>query len=219
MRLGDLVIDKTIYPRGGVNWPHIGDLKNALLAGVVLPPVVIERSSRRIVDGHHRYNAYLELYGLDFDASVEERDYDDENELWLAAVEANACHGLTYSTYDRRLILVEAERRGITKDAVSDVLKMPIETAEKKLATGSAFVKFGKASQRVALQTGMKRLAGRKLTKKQQEANKRSDLKVVYHSETLVSLLQAGILRWGTKASKVALQQLHKELSRHLGSA
>jgi hypothetical protein len=216
MRLGDLVIDMSFYPRAGINWTHVEDLKNALLSGTTVPPLIIERSSKRIVDGIHRYNAYDKLYGEEFDARVEERDYRDENELWLAAVELNASHGLSYTTYDRRLILVEAEKRGISKDVVSHVLKMPIEKAEKKLATGSAFVKMGGVNQRVALRTSMKKLAGHTLTKKQQEANKRASLKVGYHVDALVKLLQAGILKWGSKENRVALQSLKKELAKHL---
>jgi hypothetical protein len=217
VRVGELVIDNGILPRGAVNFAHVGNLKNAALAGASFPPMVAERGTKRVVDGLHRYTMYVQLYGEKHEVEVEFRDFADENELWLAAVEANATHGLAYSAYDRRRILVEAERRGISRDVISSAIKMPVEKADRKLETGSAFVKTPVGDrERVPLRTGLKRLAGRELNKRQVEANRKAGMKAEYHCETLVALLRAGLLGWCSKATKAAVMALHKELAKQV---
>ena len=167
LNVGALVIDNNVLPRG-LNFAHVGVLKNALLSGMALPPIIAERSTRRVVDGLHRHKAYMELFGERHEIEVEFRDYANENELFLAAVGANSEHGLPFTTYDRTRILVEAERRGIKREVISNAIKMPVEKADKKIADGSAFVKVpAGAHQRVPLRTGLKPLAGRRLTKAQ----------------------------------------------------
>jgi hypothetical protein len=217
VRVGDLVIDHGILPRSGVNFAHVGTLKNAALAGESFPPIIAERSTKRVVDGLHRHTMYLQLYGAEHEVEVEFRDYADDNELWLAAVESNSAHGLAYTTYDRRRILVEAERRGISREVISGAIKMPIEKADKKLATGSAFVKTPVGHrQRVPLRTGLKPLAGHTLTKRQEEANMHGSMKAEYHASTLVKLLRAGLMGWCSKATKTAVIMLHKELAKQV---
>jgi hypothetical protein len=213
VKVGELVVDYGILPRGGVNFAHVDNLKNAALAGASFPPIIAERNTKRVVDGLHRHTMYVQLYGEEHEVEVEFRDFADENELWLAAVEANATHGLAYSTYDRRRILVEAERRGISRDVISSAIKMPVEKADKKLADGSAFVKTPVGHRkRVPLRTGLKGLAGRDLNKRQVEANGKAGMKAEYCCEALVALLRAGLLGWCSKATKAAVMVLQKEL-------
>ena len=216
MELSKITIDISMLPRG-INFVHVNDLKNAALSGAVFPPLIVERGTGRLVDGYHRYMLYKQLYGESYDADVEERDYSDDNAVFLAAVEANATHGLAFSTYDRRRILVEAERRGISRDVISSAIKMPVEKADKKLADGSAFIKTPVGGrQRVPLRTGLKPLAGHVLTKKQEQANKDGSMKAEYHAHALVNLLRAGLLSWCSKATKTAVTMLHKELARQV---
>ena len=70
--------------------------------------------------------------------------------------------------------------------------------------------------QRVPLRTGLKPLAGHLLTKKQEEANKRSSMKAEYHADALVKLLRAGLLSWCSKTVRTAVMALHKELAKQV---
>lgn len=217
VEVGELVVDCDNTARSAVNFAHVGALKNALLSGVAFPPIVAERSTWRIVDGLHRYKAYTQLWGEGHEIEVDFRDYANDNDLWMAAVEANNSHGLPYSTYDRTRILVEAERRGITRDVISSAIRMPVEKADKKLVDGSAFKKTPLGKERVPLRTGMKRLAGRQLTKAQVEANHKSGaMKAEYHCEALIALLRAGLLTWGSKNTLAMCESLYKELDKRM---
>jgi hypothetical protein len=217
VRVGELVIDYGTLPRAGVNFGHVDNLKNAALAGTTFPPIIADRNTKRVVDGLHRHKMYVQLYGEEHEVEVEFRDFANENALFVAAVEANATHGLAYSTYDRRRILVEAEKRGISREVISSVIRMPVEKADKKIADGSAFVKTPAGDrERVPLRTGLKPLAGHFLNKKQEEANKTAAMKAEYHCEALVALLRAGLLGWCSKATKAAVMILHKELAKQV---
>src|SRR5262245_7236515 len=59
MQIDKIVIDEHLYPRNKVNDYHVARLKYALKAGAVFPPLTIEKLTRRLVDGRHRYTAYV----------------------------------------------------------------------------------------------------------------------------------------------------------------
>jgi hypothetical protein len=192
-------------------------MKNAALAGETFPEIIADRASKRIVSGLHRKTLYEQLYGADYETEIDLRDFADENEMFLVAVAENAAHGMGYSTYDRRKILVEAERRGIAKDVIASAIKMPVTQAEKRLVDGSAFVKTAAGGrERVALHTSMKPLHGQDLTQSQEDANSRSGMKTEYHVESLILLLRSNVLQWGSKKSKAAILSLHEELTKHI---
>lgn len=227
MRIKEVVYDKSLYPRNSPNFAHIGTLINALQSGQGLPPMIVEKGTGRIIDGVHRWNAYKKLYGEDYDALVEERTYADDNEAWQDAVRLNAEHGLTYTEYDRTRILVEAEKRGITKEIVADLIHVPLNKVEKKILSSTAQVRrtIGTGSDRknvkeqVALRTSLKGLAGKTLNKKQESANNRGGLKAVYCASTLLELLDADLLDWCSKDTRLKLALLSEALVQKLAEA
>jgi len=56
--LADLVLDYELYPRVRLSDMYVAELAEALRSGVVLPPVVVDRASNRVVDGFHRVKAH-----------------------------------------------------------------------------------------------------------------------------------------------------------------
>jgi len=219
MKLSQLVFDKSLFPRGGVNYVHVGDLVNALLSGATFPPLLIDAATNRIIDGVHRYHAYLKAYGLDYEVEVDAQEFADEDAIWMAAVEANADHGLGYTTYDRTLILVEAEKRGISHTTIAILIRIPAGKAVKKLDSTSGFVKnISGGRDRVALRTAMKGLAGKTLNRKQEEANKRVGMKANYHAAALIELLDAGLLKWATPSVVASVTSLYKKLDAQMSS-
>jgi hypothetical protein len=216
IEVGKLVVDMDVLPRV-LNFVHVSTMKNAALSGVTFPAIVVEKGTNRIVSGLHRYFMYKDLHGLDYEVDVEEMTFADDNELYLFAVQQNQAHGLGYSTYDRRKILVEAERRGITREVIADALKMPVDSGTRMLDSGSAFKKTPAGGQeRVALRTAMKPLAGRMLNKRQQEANNRANMKAEHHAASLISLLRAGLMTWGSKGAVSSVGMLKRELDKQL---
>jgi len=79
----------------GVNTDHARALAES---ETELPPIIVNRSTMRVVDGMHRLRAAA-LRGHD---EIEVRFFDgDENETFVLAVQANIMHGLPLSLADR----------------------------------------------------------------------------------------------------------------------
>src|SRR5215831_19134644 len=93
--LQDLVLDRSIYPRGHA-WPNLYTVSNyarAMRGGAEFPPIKADRVSRRVVDGWHRYHAAQEAYGEDASFGVEWQDYANEQEILIDAIRLNVAHG------------------------------------------------------------------------------------------------------------------------------
>src|SRR5256885_8556385 len=64
----------------------------------VLPPIVVHRSTRRVIDGMHR----LKAAALRGQSDIVVRFYEGDNdEAFIVAVETNIAHGLPLSLADR----------------------------------------------------------------------------------------------------------------------
>src|SRR5271155_2464210 len=60
--LSELVLDFDIYPRVDVDTTNVSRIQDAITAKVAMPPLVIDKTSKRIIDGFHRYKAYRHIY-------------------------------------------------------------------------------------------------------------------------------------------------------------
>lgn len=126
--LAELVEDFSIYPREMVDDVHVGDLANALRAGAKLPPPVVDRQSKRIVDGMHRIRAFRRVLGPEGTIRVELWEYDSELELFLDAARRNGGHGRKLSRSDQVRVLIIARRLGLEDESqVAVALSVPDE--------------------------------------------------------------------------------------------
>ena len=110
-----LVEDFALYPRHDVDGSHVADLARALRAGVVLPPVVADRATRRLADGWHRRRAAIRVHGAEAPIAVRFRDYADEAALFADAVELNSQHGRRLDRQDQIRVTVLASGSGWTR--------------------------------------------------------------------------------------------------------
>src|SRR6516165_7859213 len=90
--LADLVFDATIYPRANVDEMHVRHMEEAMEGGITLPPIIVERKTKRIVDGTHRYHAALNR-GLKVITCVL-KTYATEADLFRESVMLNTGIGL-----------------------------------------------------------------------------------------------------------------------------
>ena len=117
-----LVEDLALYPRHAVDVGHVADLARALRAGVLLPPVVADRASRRLADGFHRRRAAIRVHGASAPVAVAFRDYPDEAAFFADAVALNSSHGRRLDRQDQIRVAVLAERFGLDTAAVGALL-------------------------------------------------------------------------------------------------
>jgi hypothetical protein len=132
--LAELVEDLSIYPRTTVSSVNTTNLVDAIRAGVTLPPPVVDKKSKRIVDGFHRRRAYLKALGTDATILVDLRHYKTDADILLAAIEANTCHGLPLQEIDKRRNVLSLQGFGTDNVVIARVLHVPVEKIEKLTA-------------------------------------------------------------------------------------
>lgn len=61
VNIATVKFDSTIYPRGKPSTTIVEEYADALLAGNVFPPIVLEVETNRLLDGYHRWKAHKRL--------------------------------------------------------------------------------------------------------------------------------------------------------------
>lgn len=202
--VGDVVVDETIYPRGSVNLLHIKRLQDAIDGGAILPPVIVERGTNRLVDGRHRLGAYLakELAEI----SCEFRVYDTEADLFADAVRLNAEHGAPLTYYDVKLSVLRLEELGYTRDRISGVVRLQIEKVEDIVRGSAVSTTTGLP---IALKGGLRHKMGQPLSELQQQAmRKYSGGNVVHYIRQLIALLENDLWPGESVSAKTEMDRL-----------
>lgn len=193
MKAAELVLDFDMYPRNNVDAHNVKNIVDALSAGIEIPPVVIDKKSKRVVDGFHRVRAHLRLYGEDAQIMVVEKAYKSDADLFLDAMRYNASHGAKLDPCDRTHCTIIAERLSIPLDAVAGALNMPVD----KLATLQN-TRTGRSSSGLAIplkRTVSRQFSGKRLTKRQVEANEKlSGMNQVFYVNQIIELIESGML-------------------------
>lgn len=193
LKAAELILDYDLYPRNNIDGGNLKNLCDAIAAGVELPPVVIDRKTRRVVDGFHRTKAYLRTGGPDAAVSVIEKGYRNDQELFQDAVRYNASHGAKLDPCDRARCALIAQRLHIDNETLARALNMPLTGVEKLVETRTAFDKKGNPLP--LKRTVSKGFAGKKLTPRQEEANTRlSGMNQSFYANQLIELIESNML-------------------------
>lgn len=208
----EVVLDRGVYPRHNPNEMHISTLRNALRAGAVFPPILIEAETRRCVDGFHRTLAYRRELGETALIEAEERVFATEQEFFLESVRLNAVHGLHLSPYDKALITVKATELGIPEDLLAGALQMPEHSTMRLRDQRTALAEGGVT---MPLKGSAKHLAGRELSPRQQSAHKRaSGMTAMYHATQLLNMIEGDLVDFESAGTRLKLRELHELLGR-----
>ena len=165
----ELIFDWNLWPRheaGDLDSTNLKKMKDAILAGVKLPPVIVNRKDNRIVDGFHRTQTVLNLYGDDADIMVIYKDYVNDSEMFLESARLNNQHGLPLSPRDRTHVILKARKFKIPMPAIAEALGLDPEEAKSFLAKRTAKNRDGET---IPLSGGALSLSGLVLTEKQEE--------------------------------------------------
>jgi ParB-like chromosome segregation protein Spo0J len=131
VRVADLVFDEALYPRRHIDLQRVRTLARATEGGSKLPPIVICRSTKKMIDGVHRYHVAQHLGQQTIAAQL--RDYANDAQRFRDAVALNATHGLPLSTADRLKVIDMAENLGLKDPEVAAMLQTTAEYIEKAL--------------------------------------------------------------------------------------
>jgi ParB-like nuclease domain len=121
IKVADLVFDPDLYPRQHVDTQRIASLIRAIEGGSKLPPIVVCRSTRKIVDGVHRHQVALRTEQPTI--AVEFRDYANDAERYKDAVLLNSAHGLPFREVDKLRIIAVGESLGLKEIDLAGMLR------------------------------------------------------------------------------------------------
>jgi hypothetical protein len=165
----ELVFDWNLWPRhevGQLDSTNLARMRQAILAGIKLPPVIVNQHDNRIIDGMHRTKVMLSLYGDDAMIEVLYKQYESEAEMFIDAARINNQHGLPLSPKDRVHVFLKARKMRIPIPAIAEALGMEVEATKKFIEDRIATSKSG---EKIPLPGGAHNLKGKVLTKKQEE--------------------------------------------------
>ena len=216
-KLAELVLDFTLYPRHEVDSQNVSRLVAALEAGAELPPLVVDKATKRIVDGFHRYRAYQRLREPPETVEVELRSYADDKALLLDAVRRNAKHGVPFDSIDRAHVMLLAEGLNIAVEDLAEAMQFP---ADSLRAAIEGRVAKNLEGQPLLLKPAMRKFAGQRLNKQREALNDRLvGQNGVYYLRTALELLRAGAIDLEDEETMEVLRRLGKAIEEALGVA
>lgn len=207
LAIGELVFDFDLYPRSDIDTHNIAYMSQAEDAGVKFPPVIIDKKSKRIVDGFHRVKMYRQKYDDNYKIEVIEKTYGSEKEIFLDAIRYNASHGKMLSRHDRMRCVLQSERMRLKIDDVASALSMTIEKINQLKAERVGELRVGGTIQSVPLKRTIRHMSGKRLTKKQSEVNEHiSGMDQKFYVNQLVMLIESNLL---DQDDEILFQRLH----------
>lgn len=221
--LAHLVEDTQVYPRHTVDAVHVGQLVQALRAGALLPPVVAEAKTLRLVDGWHRVRAYHRFLGPTGVISVETRTYASEADLLMDAIRLNSAHGRRLDRVDQVRAILLAEHAGAVTEQIALAMHLPIERIERLRVRVAEAPSGNGLSDGVVVQIALKRpmihFAGRELTEEQAKAHESmGGTSFLLQVWQIREALRLDLMNRADERLMAALAELSDELTRYLGA-
>lgn len=131
MPIAKLVEDMSFYPRNAVDDTHVADLVRAIRAEVKVPPIVVEASTLRIVDGVHRRRALMKVLGGSVEYAVDLRSYANDAELFIDAVKLNASHGRKLDRQDQARVVLRLQELQVDEKTIAATLHVPASQVQR----------------------------------------------------------------------------------------
>ena len=142
MKALECIRDWGMWPRSDsqeLDGTNLARIKEAMRAGQKLPPIVVDKKSLRVVDGFHRLEATIKLYGDNADIDVEFRTYKNDGEMFADAVELNAKSSLPLSPRDKIHCILKGRKLKIPPTVICNALGITDskyhDFLEKRVAT------------------------------------------------------------------------------------
>jgi hypothetical protein len=212
-KLSDLVLDYSIYPRKEIDRQHSAMIQEAIEGGAVMPPLVLESKTHRIVDGFHRYRAYKRIAGDEvMFVTCIEKTYKSEALLFLDAMRYNAEHGRALNKFDRTHCIIMAHQLKVADKDIAAVLHIAVKAVGQLVVDRTATRVNGKQTL-VPIKSTIRHMAGRKLTVDQTVCNdKLGGQQQGFYVHQIIMLIESGLLDLENERLMEQLKRLHELL-------
>lgn len=225
MKVGKLLINYNLYPRGKVDGTRIQRLREKRAAGIDLDPMTADAKTKQVTDGVHRTTLYLRDEGPDYETDVILRDYPDEWAMLADAAAMNLRGPKPLDSHDMMRVSCLAEDMGVSIAQVAGALSITVSTLqtmrdERIAVVGPQSKGNGKGKSaarrkgsRIPLKEPFRHLAGKRLTPEQVEANEKgSGMRPTFHANQLIRAIKAGMLQMEDESLLAKLRELHELL-------
>ncbi|MBA7690882.1 hypothetical protein ES703_99416 [subsurface metagenome] len=206
-----LVLDYDFYPREQIQSFHVKQMVEAMEAGVTLPPIIVDRKSKRVVDGFHRVRAYQKLYGKDTTIPAILKTYKTETDMFADGIALNTTHGRPLTPYDKARCIARAEELKMEPQLTARALNMTPERLGELKTSRIATYKM----KPVVLKRTMAHLAGEELTDEQYAYNfKAGGMNQTFFINQVIAMLEADTVDWEDNKVVSAFRKLHDLLDK-----
>lgn len=191
--LATLILDHDLYPRTEINTTNVNYLRDAFVSGVKLPPVIIDKKSKIVIDGFHRVTMYRKINDK-MEIDVIEKSYKSKADMFRDAMRANSRHGVNLTRFDRTRCVLLGEQLNLTLDQIAADLAMTIDAvgALKTDRVGNLKTNGG---IKIPLKKSILHMSGQTLTQQQYEANRHlSGMSAMFHVNQLILLIENDLL-------------------------
>ena len=211
IKASKVVLDYDFYPRQEVSSFNVQSLVEALKAGTVLPPIIVDKASKRVIDGFHRVKAYQKAYGADSMVPCVYKEYPDDAAMFLESMEANSKHGRNLTPFDRARCLGRAEELRLDISVVAKSLNMTVES----LGTMKAERLGSFLSDPVVLKRTTAHLAGTDLTAAQVEYNRHAGgMPATFFISQLIQMIESDSVDWSNEKVVDGFRRLYSLLGK-----
>ena len=170
--VASLEFDPDLYPRMDISDFHVGEIVRAQDGGHVLPPVIADRETRKLIDGAHRWHAAIRRNVEEI--ACEFRDYADDVEMFKDACLLNSAHGLNFTARDKLKVIEVGQQFGL-KELDFAVLLRTSESYIKAIMPRYATVPPSSKAEKIRkipLKASTRHLSGKTITPQQADAIK-----------------------------------------------
>lgn len=187
-----LSLNEAFYPRHSINSANMAQITEAILAGEVMPPVLVNRQTHEVVDGFHRVTAFEKLYGAEYEIDCDLKTYRTKAAMLADAISLNVGRGQDLTRWDHLRCQELAQEVGMPIDTLAKLLKWRPERfadyGERR--TGTTL-----DGRKVALKRSLRHRLNKPLNPAQEEANKHiSGQPALFHINEIITLLQTDLM-------------------------
>jgi hypothetical protein len=215
-----LTLDYEVYPRTGIDSIAVSDMVRALEAGEVFPPIVVDKKSKRVVDGFHRCKSRLRYEGNDAKIEAIWKTYKDDGELMLDAAYPNSMNGTKLNSHDRVHFVLLAEVLGVSRPQAARALRMSVERLTKLMDDRTGQVRG--SNRQLGVKSGLASLfveQGRKMNQAQEDVNRRyGGMAPIVYVNMIIDLLDNDMIDWRNERLVDRLKVLYASLGRELAA-
>ena len=213
VKIMDIVIDPSLQIRE-VSSYTVSDYTEALRAGSVFPPMLID-SKNRLVCGFHRFTAYKTVHGPEYEAVCEVSKFTKDADLIMEAAKDNSTHGKPLSTFEKKTVSLRLLKdHKVSAEKVSLILGVTVDRIEEWAGITVTVIGPDKEKSEMPLKRGYEHMIGKTVSSLEYKEHKRHDYGVPLrtHVNQIISILKRTDI-WVEDDS--ILQDLLEELKKY----